>query len=76
MSLIEAARTAGWRVHDTMTSLLRHFNEPEPACFATSMKEDSPLRMIYLAVVILGPMMQVHLKVSCMAPISNIAGKK
>jgi len=27
MSLIEAARTAGWRVHDTVTRLLRRFNE-------------------------------------------------
>ena len=27
MSLIEAARTAGWRVHDTVTRLIRRFNE-------------------------------------------------
>jgi len=27
MSLIEAAREAGWRVHDTVTRLLRRFNE-------------------------------------------------
>jgi transposase len=27
MSLIEAARTVGWRVHDTVTRLLRRFNE-------------------------------------------------
>ncbi len=27
MSLIEAARAAGWRVHDTVTRLIRRFNE-------------------------------------------------
>ena len=27
MSLIEAARAAGWRVHDTVTRLMRRFNE-------------------------------------------------
>src|SRR5947209_8374083 len=27
MSLIEAARVAGWRVHDTVTRLMRRFNE-------------------------------------------------
>ena len=27
MSLIEAARTAGWRVHDTVTRLIRRFHE-------------------------------------------------
>src|SRR5260370_34926937 len=27
LSLIEAARTAGWRVHDTVTRLIRRFNE-------------------------------------------------
>jgi transposase len=27
MSLIEAARTVGWRVHDTVTRLIRRFNE-------------------------------------------------
>ncbi len=27
MSLIEAARTGGWRVHDTVTRLIRRFNE-------------------------------------------------
>ncbi len=27
MSLIEAAREAGWRVHDTVTRLIRRFNE-------------------------------------------------
>jgi len=27
MSLLEAARTAGWRVHETVTRLIRRFNE-------------------------------------------------
>src|SRR5258708_23416695 len=27
MSLIEAAKAAGWRVHDTLTRLIRPFNE-------------------------------------------------
>src|SRR5712691_13231380 len=31
MTLIEAARVAGWRVHDTVTRLIRRFNERDLA---------------------------------------------
>ena len=50
MSLIEAARAAGWRVHDTVTRLIRRFNERGLAAWTISLVAAIPAVMARLSV--------------------------